>query len=83
MLDHDQLTPEEIWEQNQPLIEDLRRYYNTRAEDNASLARIQARLLERQLHLCLSPKPRDGSSSSAIADATRQEYREEVRASIY
>ena len=45
MLDHDQLTPEEIWEQNQPLIEDLRRYYNTRAEDNASLARIHARLL--------------------------------------
>jgi hypothetical protein len=47
MLDHDQLTPEETWEQNQPLIQDLRRYYNTRAEDSASLSRIQVRLLEK------------------------------------
>lgn len=47
MLDHHQLIPEEMQEQNQPLIQDLRRYYHTRAEDNASLARIHARLLEK------------------------------------
>ena len=47
MLDNNQLIPEEMQEQNQPLIQDLRRYYNTRAEDNASLARIHARLLEK------------------------------------
>lgn len=47
MLDHNQLTPEEAREQNQPLIQDLRHYYNTRAEDSASLARIQVRLLEK------------------------------------
>lgn len=47
MLDRDQMTPEEIQEHNQPLIQDLLRYYNTRAEDNASLARIHARLLQK------------------------------------
>ncbi len=47
MLEHNQSTPEEMQEQNQPLIQDLRRYYNTRAEDNTSLARIHARLLEK------------------------------------
>ena len=47
MLDHNQLTPEEAREQNQPLIQDLRRYYNTRADDNVSLAHIQTRLLEK------------------------------------
>lgn len=51
MLDHDQLTPEETWEQNQPLIRDLRRYYNTRAEDSASLSRIQVRLVEKAASL--------------------------------
>jgi hypothetical protein len=47
MLNHDQSIPEETQEQNQFLIQDLRRYYNTRAEDNTSLARIHARLLEK------------------------------------
>lgn len=47
MLEHDQLTPEEIQEQNQYLIQDLGHYYDTRAEDSASLARIRARLLQR------------------------------------
>lgn len=47
MLDHDQLTPAETQEQNQLLIQDLSRYYDTRAEDSASLARIRARLLQR------------------------------------
>ncbi len=47
MLDRDQMTPEEIQEHNQPLIQDLRRYYNTRAEDNASLTQIHARLLQK------------------------------------
>ena len=32
MLDHDQLTPEETKEHNQPLIRDLQRYYTTRAK---------------------------------------------------
>ncbi len=43
MLDRDQ----ETQEQNQPLIQDLRRYYNTRAEDTASLSRIRERLLQK------------------------------------
>ncbi len=47
MLDRDQMTPEETQEQNQPLIQDLRGYYNTRAADKASLARIHARLLQK------------------------------------
>lgn len=47
MLDQNQLTPEEAQEQNQLLIQDLRRYFNTRAQDNASLTRIHARLLEK------------------------------------
>jgi hypothetical protein len=51
MLNHDHLTPEETWEENQPLIQDLRRYYNTRAEDSASLSRIQARLVEKTVSL--------------------------------
>jgi len=51
MLDHNQLTPEETREQNQPLIQDLGRYFNTRAEDSASLARIQVRLIEKATSL--------------------------------
>lgn len=51
MLDHNQLTPEETQEQNQSLIQGLRRYYNTRAEDTISLARIQARLIEKATSL--------------------------------
>lgn len=47
MRDHNQWTPEETQEQNQPLIQDLRRYYTTQAEDNASLARIRTRLLQK------------------------------------
>ncbi len=47
MLDHNQLTPEEEQEQNQLLIQYLRRYYNTRAQDNESLTRIHAGLLEK------------------------------------
>jgi hypothetical protein len=46
MLDHDQLVPEEMQEENQFLIADLSRYYETRDEDSASLARIRARLLQ-------------------------------------
>ncbi len=47
MLDHNHLIPEEMQEHNQLLIQDLRRYYTTRAEDNASLDRIHARLVEK------------------------------------
>ena len=47
MVDHNQLTPEEEQEQNQLLIQDLHRYYNTRAQDNDSLSRIHAGLLEK------------------------------------
>lgn len=47
MVDHNQLTPEEEQVQNQLLIQDLRSYYNTRAQDNESLTRIHAGLLEK------------------------------------
>ncbi len=46
MLGHDQLIPEETQEQYQVLIENLNRYYGTRDEDKASLARIRSRLLQ-------------------------------------
>lgn len=59
MLDHNQLTPEEAQEQNQPLIRDLRRYYDTRAEDSTSLARIQARLLEKTTSLPVTENPEE------------------------
>ena len=64
MLDHNQSTPEEVQEQYQPLIRDLRRYYNTRAEDNTSLARIQARLLEKATTLPVSKRPEQTPPSS-------------------
>ncbi|HEY1352289.1 MAG TPA: hypothetical protein VGF67_21950 [Ktedonobacteraceae bacterium] len=47
MVTHDQLTPEEAQEQNRLLVQDLGRYYDTRLEDNASLARIRERLLQK------------------------------------
>src|SRR5262249_24174590 len=47
MLDHDQLIPEETEASYEPLIEDLRRAYTTPAEDQASLARIRAQLLQK------------------------------------
>ncbi len=48
MLDHDQVTPEETEEHNQPLIRDLQRYYTTHAEDQASLEHIRAQLLRKK-----------------------------------
>jgi len=47
MLDHDQLMPEETQGQNRLLMQDLSHYYDTRVEDNISLARIRARLLQK------------------------------------
>lgn len=47
MLTPDQCTPEEIREQNRPLVQELGRYYDTHAEDNASLARIRERLRQK------------------------------------
>lgn len=47
MITRDQLTPEESQEQNKHLVQDLGHYYDTRTEDNASLARIRKRLLQK------------------------------------
>lgn len=46
MLDHDLLDAEKE-AQNKPLISDLTRYFDTPAEDRASLASIRARLLQK------------------------------------
>jgi len=46
MLDHDLIDAEKE-AQNQPLISDLTRYFDTQAEDRASLASIRARLLQK------------------------------------
>jgi hypothetical protein len=42
-----QFTPEETQEQNRLLAQDLGRYYETHTEDQASLARIRERLLQK------------------------------------
>ncbi len=47
MLTPDQLTPEEAQSQNQPLIQDLGHYYDTRSDDAASMERMRARFLQK------------------------------------